>query len=70
MKTPSFARLAVTLFVTAMISFAADVSGNYKTSFTAPDGQTREGTMTLKAEGEKLSGSVSGRQGETPITEG
>jgi hypothetical protein len=70
MKKMSFLRLAMTLFVSAVISFAGDVSGKYKTSFTTPDGQTREGTMTLKAEGEKLTGSVSGRQSEVEIQEG
>jgi hypothetical protein len=71
MNKRSFLRSVVTLFVTAVISFAADVSGKYKTSFTTPDGQTREGTMTLKADGEKLTGSVSGRQGnEIEISEG
>jgi hypothetical protein len=70
MNKLSFARLAVTLFVSALISFAADVSGKYKTSFTSPDGQTREGTMTLKADGEKLTGTVSGRQGDVEISEG
>jgi hypothetical protein len=32
-------------------------------------GQPREVTLTLKMEGEKLAGSISGRQNETPISE-
>ena len=46
-----------------------DPSGTWKWSFTAPNGQTRETTLKLKVEGEKLSGTISGRGGETAIAE-
>jgi len=45
----------------------ADPSGTWKWSFTTQNGQTRETTAKLKVEGDKLTGTVSGRQNETPI---
>ena len=47
----------------------ADPSGTWKWSFTGQGGQTRETTLKLKLEGEKLTGTVSGRGGETAIAE-
>ena len=46
-----------------------DPSGTWKWSVTTPNGQTRETTLKLKLEGEKLSGTISGRGGETAIAE-
>ena len=49
----------------------AKVDGTWKWSFTTQDGQTRESTAKLKQDGEKVTGTVSGRQGnETEIKEG
>ena len=47
-----------------------DVNGTWKSSFTNQDGQVRESTFKLKAEGEKLTGTISGRQNDTAIEEG
>jgi hypothetical protein len=47
-----------------------DVNGTWKSSFTNQDGQVRESTFKLKAEGDKLTGTVSGRQNDTAIEEG
>jgi hypothetical protein len=47
-----------------------DVTGTWKTSFTNQNGQVRQTTIKLKAEGEKLTGTVSGRQNDTAIEEG
>ncbi len=44
-----------------------DPTGTWKWSFTTQNGQTRETTAKLKVEGDKLTGSVSGRQNDTPI---
>jgi hypothetical protein len=52
------------------LAYAADVTGKWVAQVPGRDGQTRETTITLKAEGEKLTGSVSGRQGDIPISEG
>jgi hypothetical protein len=59
--------LAVLLAVAAL---AADVSGKWKASFTAPDGQTRESVFTFKVDGDKLTGTVAGARGEAPIADG
>ena len=49
----------------------ADVTGTWKWSFAMQDGQKRESTAKLKQEGEKVTGTVSGRQGaETEIKDG
>jgi hypothetical protein len=47
-----------------------DVTGTWKTSFTNQNGQVRQTTIKLKVEGEKLTGTVSGRQNDTAIEEG
>jgi len=62
-----FAALVGLLAVTAL---AANVDGKWKAEFNTPDGQTRTTTFTFKADGEKLTGTVSGRQADTPITDG
>ena len=60
--------IGMMIFVLAI--FAADINGKWKASFQTPDGQTRESTFTFKAEGDKLTGTTSGRGGETPIADG
>ena len=55
----------------AISAFAADVTGKWKTSFTMQNGNTREGVMTLKADGDKLTGTMEGgRGGAAPISDG
>ena len=84
MKTVRNALLALFVVVgmTAVTASAADdkkddkaagnVTGTWKWSFTGQNGQTRETTAKLKQDGEKLTGTVSGRQGgnDTEITDG
>lgn len=67
MKTIRFAALLVTM---AFTIFAADVTGAWKATFTTPDGQTRENTITLKADGDKLTGTISSRIGDAKIQDG
>ena len=45
----------------------ADPTGTWKWSMTGQNGQTRETTLKLKLDGDKLTGSVSGRNGDTAI---
>jgi hypothetical protein len=52
------------------IAYAADPTGKWVAQVPGRQGQMREMTITLKAEGEKLTGSISGRQGDTPISDG
>jgi len=63
--------LALTLAFTASAADSkSDVTGTWKSSFTNQNGQVRESTFKLKAEGEKLTGTVSGRNNDTAIEEG
>jgi hypothetical protein len=62
---------ATLLCLFAFVATAANVDGKWTAQVPGRDGQTRETSFTLKADGETLTGSMSGRQGqETPITEG
>jgi hypothetical protein len=53
-----------------VVAYAADVTGKWVAQVPGRDGQTREMTINLKADGDKLSGTVSGRGGDTPFTDG
>lgn len=74
-KPLRFLILAAGLAVAAAITVNAqdkklEITGTWKSSFTNQDGQVRESTIKLKAEGEKLTGTISGRNNDTPIEEG
>ena len=58
------------VFAALTLAWAADVSGKWTAQVPGRDGQTRELTFTFKAEGEKLTGSMSGQQGDSEITDG
>lgn len=68
----SYLQLIVcSLFTLATIANAedkkADPTGTWKWSFTGQNGQARETTLKLKLDGDKLTGTVSGRNGDTAI---
>jgi len=49
----------------------SDIAGTWKSSYTnSQNGRVMESTFKLKAEGEKLTGTVSGRNNDTAIEEG
>ena len=50
--------------------WTADVNGKWTAQVPGRDGQPQETTFTFKVEGDKLTGTVSGRQGDTPIADG
>jgi hypothetical protein len=50
--------------------WTADISGKWTAQVPGRDGQPQETTFTFKVEGDKLTGAVSGRQGDTPIADG
>jgi hypothetical protein len=50
--------------------WTADVNGKWTAQVPGRDGQPQETTFTFKVEGDKLTGAVSGRQGDTPIADG
>ena len=58
------------VFAALTLAWAADVNGKWTAQVPGRDGQTRELTFTFKAEGEKLTGSMSGQQGDSEITDG
>ncbi len=62
-------RLALLSCALAVAAFAADVSGKW-TYEMSRGGNTMTSTITLKADGAALTGSVSGRGGDTAITNG
>jgi hypothetical protein len=70
MKTSRFTCLILFLLVGAITAFAADVSGKWVAQMPGRGGQTREATFNLKAEGTQLTGTISGRRGDTPISDG
>lgn len=61
---------AVMVLGAITLALAADVNGKWVAQVPGRGGQTRETTFTFKAEGDKLTGTVSGMQGETPISDG
>jgi hypothetical protein len=63
--------LALTLTLTASAQDKKiDLTGTWKSSSTNQNGQARETVFKLKAEGEKVTGTVSGRNNDTAIEEG
>ena len=60
-------KLILSMALAAVSVFAADPSGKWTWEMEGRDGQKRTSTLTLKAEGDKLTGAMSGRQGERPI---
>ena len=52
------------------LALAADVTGKWTAQVPSRQGGTREQSFTFKADGDKLTGSISGRQGDVAITEG
>jgi hypothetical protein len=58
------------VFAALSLAWAADVNGKWVAQVPGRDGQTRETTFTFKVEDGKLTGSVSGRQGDSPISDG
>ncbi len=63
-------RVLLSALLAAATMLAAEVTGKWKASFTTPNGETRESTFDLKAEGDKLTGTVSSTRGETAISDG
>ena len=60
----------VAFILAAGAAWAGDVSGTWVAEFTTQRGDTRESTFNFEVDGEELTGTVSGRQGDTPIDDG
>ena len=63
--------LSLSLLLTLItVAWAADVDGKWTAQIPGRQGNTQETTFTLKAEGEKLTGTMTGRQGDVGISDG
>ena len=62
-------RLALLSCLVAVVAFAADVTGKWTYEMQGRNGPMTA-TMNLKADGAKLTGTVSGRGGDTEIQDG
>src|SRR5262245_59346523 len=58
------------LVALAVSALAADVTGKWTAQVPGRGGQTRETTFNFKAEGEKLTGTMSGMQNDLEIQDG
>ncbi len=58
------------LFAFCTVALAAGVDGKWVGQIPGRDGAMQETVITLKAEGEKLTGTITGRGGETAISDG
>jgi uncharacterized lipoprotein YehR (DUF1307 family) len=66
-------KLLVALALVVIVSFAAmaaDITGKWKSEAPGRDGTPMTTNYTFKVDGDKLTGTVSGRQGDTAISEG
>jgi hypothetical protein len=67
LRTPRF---FLAILALSLAAFAVDVSGKWTAQVPGRQGQTRETTFTFKADGDKLTGTMTGMQGEQPISDG
>jgi hypothetical protein len=65
-----FVFLAGLLGLLTVAVYAADVNGAWTAQVPGRQGQTMDTTFMLKAEGDKLTGTVSTQRGERPIENG
>ena len=61
---------ACVVFAAISVAWASDLTGKWVAQVPGRDGQTRETTFNFKVEGSKLTGTVSGRQGDQAISDG
>jgi hypothetical protein len=62
-----FLTLVFALLISSVAALAADVSGAWAVTVDSPNGPL-EVTLTLKQDGDKLTGTVSSQMGDAPIT--
>jgi len=63
-------RLILVGLIATLAIWAADVSGKWTAEMQGRNGNTMTISMNLKADGDKLTGTVSGRRGDTDISDG
>jgi hypothetical protein len=62
--------LCALLGLLVFTAFAADVTGKWTAQVPGRQGNTTETTFNFKADGAKLTGTMSGRNGDVEITDG
>ncbi|HYW43609.1 MAG TPA: hypothetical protein VE959_12180 [Bryobacteraceae bacterium] len=63
-------RIACSLALLLAVAMAADISGKWTGDMPGRGGDTTATTFTFKVDGEKLTGSMTGPQGDVPLQEG
>jgi hypothetical protein len=63
-------RMACSLGLLLTLAIAADISGKWTGDMPGRGGDTAPTTFTFKVDGEKLTGSMTGAQGDMPLQEG
>ena len=63
-------KFACSLGLLVALAMAADISGKWTGDMPGRGGETASTTFTFKADGEKLTGTMTGPQGEIPLQEG
>jgi hypothetical protein len=62
-------RFVLAVLATAVFAFGADIDGKWVGKLETPNG-SRDVTLKLKADGAKLTGTMSGRQNDSEIQDG
>lgn len=70
MRINAIARAILFIALATVTTFAADIAGKWKTTMTTPNGDKREGTLDLKVDGNKLTGTMGGARGTVEIQDG
>jgi hypothetical protein len=59
--------IIIALLLSALSGFAADVAGAWTVNIDSPNGPI-EATLTLKQDGDKLTGTLTSQMGDAPVT--
>ncbi len=62
-----FLTIAAALLFSAVAAFAADISGAWTMNIDSPQGAL-EAVLTIKQDGDKITGTISSQMGEAPVT--
>jgi len=63
-------RITLLSCLLAVAALAADVTGKWSAEVPGRGGNNQTMTINLKADGDQLTGTVSGRRGDNPISDG
>ena len=63
-------RIAASMALVITLALAADISGKWSGDMPGRGGDTTPTTFTFKVDGSKLTGSMTGPQGDIPLQEG